>query len=142
MIISFKAKNKKQKIIKIVSLLALVFMLVIYYFYMSDQFSKANTKTQLQKISTNQTIANKKKKKKLERLIYKEIETLVDIIGQKHIKKIKVISNKVLILCDANTNLDALKVRYGVMALIKKTSKNIQISINVQKIIQRKYNVK
>ena len=140
MIISFKAKNKKQQIIKIVSLILLVFMLVVYYFYMSNQFSQTNTQTKLIKVPTNKTLA--KKKKKLEKLIYNEIETLVNLIGQKHIKKIKIVSNKVLILCDVDANLDALKIRYGVMALIKKTSKDIKIAIDVQKIIENKYNVK
>ncbi len=140
MIISFKEKNKNKKTIKIVSLILLVLMFVIYYFYMSNQFSQENTKTKLQKVPINKIIMNKKKK--LERLIYNEIEVVVDLIGQQHIKKIKIVSNKVLILCDVTTNLDALKVRYGVMALIKQTSKDIKIAIDVQKIIQSKYNVK
>lgn len=50
------------------------------------------------------------------------------------------VSNRVLIIADLDTNLDALKVRYGTMALIKKDIKDIKIAIDLQHVIESKIN--
>lgn len=42
-------------------------------------------------------------------------------MGQEHVLNVKLVDNKIVIICEPDTNLDALTVRYGVMALIKRT---------------------
>jgi len=142
MIVAVKTNNKKKLFVRVLSLLAVVMMFVFYYFYMSNEFtskqdSDANQKTQV--INKN---AKLEKSKKLERIIYREIETAVDLIDQRNILDVKIISNRALIVVDPDTNLDALKVRYGSMALIKKGIKDIKIAIDLKYIIESKYNEK
>ena len=74
--------------------------------------------------------------KSLEKAIVTEIEKAVDLIGQKYIQHVKIIENKVVIICEPKTNLDALKVRYGAMALIKNTLNEIIVAIDVKYIVK------
>lgn len=142
MIVAVKTNNKKRIIIKIASLLAVVVMFVFYYFHMSNEFTsnqEKNSQEKIQKINKNSKL---EKSKKLERIIYREIETAVDLIDQRNILNVKIISNRALIVVDPDTNLEALKVRYGSMALIKKGIKDTKIAIDLKYIIESKYNEK
>lgn len=142
MIVAVKTNNKKRLIIRLLSALAVVGMFVWYYFYMSDTYAK---KQQMEKEKQLQEIDKrdkKEKKRKLERVIYREIETAVDLIGQRKVIDVKIVSSRALIVVDPDTNLDALKVRYGTTALIKKGIKDIKIAIDLKYIIESKYNEK
>ena len=142
MIVAVKTNSKKKNFIRIASLLAVLMMFIIYYFYMSNEFASSQKEDANQKIQTINKKAKLEKSKKLERIIYREIETAVDLIEQRNILDVKIISNKALIVVDSDTNLDALKVRYGTMALIKKDIKDIKIAIDLKYIIESKYNEK
>jgi hypothetical protein len=83
-----------------------------------------------------------KAKKDVERAILSEVEKAVDLVGQEHIKHVKLIENKIVIVCEPDTNLDALIVRYGVMALIKRTLNEIVIAVDVNFILKSKLNEK
>lgn len=76
---------------------------------------------------------------KLERIIYREVETAVDLIGQRNIQDVKIISDRVLIVADVGTNLDALKVRYGSTALIKNDLKDVKIAIDLKYVVESKF---
>lgn len=118
MIVAVK-RNKKQKFIKLISL---------------ELEEKQALKLQEE---------NKEKvKKEVEKAILTEIEKAVDLIGQEHVKHVKIIDNKVVIICEPDTNLDALIVRYGVMALVKKTLNEIVIAVDVNFILKSKLNEK
>ncbi len=136
MIVAVKNNNKKRIFIKVLSILIVIGMFVIYYNYMSNEFNEKNSDTSVEAVK----VEEQEKKSKLERLVYREIETAVDLIGQRNVQKIKLVSNKVLIIADLDTNLDALKVRYGTMALIKKDIKDTKIAIDLQKVIESKLN--
>ena len=139
MIVTVK-RSKKQKIIKIISLIAVVSMFIGYYFYMEEEFKeKQKRDLEAQKI---EKIEKEKKNmnRYLERFIYKEVEKVVDLIGQEHILYVKIIQKKIVIVCDLETNLEALMVRYGTMALIKKTITDIKIAIDLKYIIESKFN--
>jgi len=142
MIVAVKTNNKKRLFIRIASLLAVVMMFVFYYFYMSNEFTEKQNKNTEKDIQLINKKAQLEKSKKLERIIYREIETAVDLIEQRNILNVKIVSNRALIVVDPDTNLDALKVRYGSMALIKKGIKNIKIAIDLKYIIESKYNEK
>lgn len=43
---------------------------------------------------------------------------VVDLIGQNNINDIKIV--KIVYILNPNTNIDAINIRYGAMALIKK----------------------
>lgn len=139
MIVTVKNSGPKNYVMKIISVLALVTMFTAYYFHMSDEFSSGQTNTA--KISP-QNIEEMKREdsKKVERLIFREVETAVDLIGQEYIQDVKIVKNKILLVCDTSANLDALKVRYGTLALIKNDLNNIKIVIDIKYIIESKYN--
>jgi vacuolar-type H+-ATPase subunit I/STV1 len=71
--------------------------------------------------------------------IYKEAVIIVDLLDQKHIQSIKVIKDKLLIICDYNTDIEPVLIRYGVKAFVKNTAKNIKIAIDVKTIVENKY---
>ena len=142
MIVAVK-RNKKQKIIKLISLAVLVAMFGGYYFYMSKEFEeKQRIELETKKAEKIEAEENKKYKKSLEKAILTEIEKAVDLIGQKYIQHVKIIENKVVIICEPKTNLDALKVRYGTMALIKNTLNEIIIAIDVKYIVKSRLDEK
>lgn len=140
MIVAVKRNNKKRALIKLFSAIAVVGMFFYYYLHMSEEYAKKEKiekQMQLQEIEKNK---EKEKNRKLERVIYREIETAVDLIGQRKVIDVKLISNKALIIVDPDTNLEALKVRYGTAALIKKDLKDIKIALDLKYIIESKYN--
>ncbi len=141
MIVAVK-NNKKRFFIKIASLLAVFLMFVSYYFYMSNEFSNRQIKQEKIKLKQKKENAKLERDKKIERIIYREIETAVDLIGQEHILEVKIILDRALIIVEQETNLDALKVRYGSMALIKKDVQDTKIAIDLKYIIESKYNEK
>lgn len=140
MIVAVKTNNKKKTLIKIVSFLAVVIMFVSYYFHMSEEFAKKQKVEDAKLVEVNKKNEIAEKSRKLERIVYREIETAVDLIGQRKVIDLKIVSNKALIVVDLDTNLDALRVRYGTTALIKKDIENIKIAIDLKYIIESKYN--
>lgn len=142
MIVAVKTNSKKRTLIKFGSFFLVGLMLIAYYFHMSEEFAmkqKIEEDKKIQAIKKNEKI---EKKKKLERIIYREIETAVDLIGQRYIQDVKIIKNKALIIVDPKTNLEPLKVRYGAMALIKHTVKDTKVAIDLKYIVESKYNEK
>jgi hypothetical protein len=140
MIVAVK-RNKKQKFIKILSLVILVAMFGGYYYYMSKNFEEQQQKDleakQALKLEEDKKIENKKN---FERAILTEVEKAADFIGQEYIRHVKIIENKVVIICEPNTNLEALMVRYGAMALVKNTLNEIIIAIDIKLILESKLN--
>jgi len=140
MIVAVKTNNKKRFLIKLVSTSAVIIMFIAYYFHMSNEFANQQKKEQEQKLKAIEIDTKKAKQNKLERIIYREVETAVDLIGQRNIQDVKIISDRVLIIADVETNLDALKVRYGSTALIKKDLKNVKVAIDLKYVIESKLN--
>jgi len=136
MIVAVKRKNYKRLIIKAISLISVVAMFSAYYLHMSDEFSKESIEKEAKK--SKNTLRNKKAKT-IEKIIYREAQTAVDLIGQINVKEIKVLGKRLFLVCDTNTDLEPLMVRYGVMALIKHSVKDIKIAINLDLIVESKY---
>jgi hypothetical protein len=142
MIVAVK-RNKKRTLIKILSLLILVGMFTSYYFYMNKSYSQQLQKEietkQAQKLDEEK---KEKEKKEIEKAILTEIEKAIDLVGQEHIRHVKIIEDKVIIICEPATNLDALMVRYGAMALTKKTLNEIVIAVDINFILKSRLNAK
>lgn len=140
MIVAVKRNNKKRNLIKLISAFAVVAMFVYYYNHMSEEYEKKQMiekQKQLEEIKVNE---EKEKGKRLERIIYREIETAVDLLDQRKVIDVKIVSNKAVIIVDPDTNLEALKVRYGTAALIKKDLKDIKIALDLKYIIESRQN--
>jgi hypothetical protein len=142
MIVAVK-RNKKHKFIKIISIIALLVMFGAYYYHMNVTYSeKIKIELEEKQALKLQEEKKDKAKKDLERAILLEVEKAVDLVGQENIKHVKIIENKVVIVCEPNTNLDALTVRYGVMALVKRTLTEIVIAVDINFILKSKLNEK
>ncbi len=142
MIVAIK-RNKKQKFIKIIVLLVLVAIGGGYYYH-SNEVKKEKQRIEFEEKQALKLEEEKKEKakKEVETAILSEIEKAVELIGQEQVRHVKIIDNKVIIICEPNTNLDALVVRYGVMALIKKTLNEIVIAVDINFILKSKLNEK
>lgn len=142
MVVTVKNNGSKNSFKKIISLVVVIAMFVAYYFHMSDEFSDKEINTpsdNAQKIEKEDKL---KESRKIEKLIYREVETAVDLVGQEYIQSVKIIKDKILITCDTATNLDPIKVRYGTLALIKNELNNIKVAIDIKYIVESKYNEK
>ena len=138
MIVAVKTNSKKRLLIKLASIGVVILMFIAYYFHMSNEFAIQEKKEKEEKLRAIEIDNKKAMQKKLERIIYREVETAVDLIGQRNIQDVKIISDRVLIVADVGTNLDALKVRYGSTALIKKDLKDVKIAIDLKYVIESK----
>lgn len=138
MIIILKTTNKNRLLIKTLSVLSLLIMFGFYYQHMSNKFAEQNNNL-VNKL--DKTIIKKEidKSIKLEKTIYKESVIIVNLLEQKHVQSIKIIKDKLYIVCDFTTDIEPLLVRYGVGAMIKNTKKNIKIAINLKTIVENKY---
>ena len=121
-------------------------IIVGLYFYMNKNFEEQQKKEleskQALKLEKLQEEKKEKEKKDIEIAILTEVEKAVDLIGQEHIRHVKIIEDKVILVCEPTTNLDALMVRYGAMALIKKTLNEIVIAVDINFILKSRLNAK
>jgi hypothetical protein len=138
MIIIIKNRNKNQLLIKGLSILSLLVMFISYYIHMSNKFEEQNSKL-VNKLTTTVTKKKLDKSEKIEKIIYKESVVIVNLLEQKHIQTIKILKDKLYIICDFNTDIEPLLIRYGVAAHVKSTAKNIKIAIELKAIVENKY---
>ena len=142
MIVAVK-RNKKRTLLKIVSLIVLAAMIGGYYYHMNKSFQEQQQKELESKQALKLEVDKKEKEKKdIENAILNEVEKAIDLVGQEHIRHVKIIEDKLIIICEPATNLDALLVRYGAMALIKKTLNEIVIAVDINFILKSRLNAK
>jgi hypothetical protein len=138
MILVVKNKDYKALALKAFSYIGLVVMFYFYYNHMSDKFQSQH-KTLVKKLDVKGENKKIRLAKKLEKLIFKEAEKVVDLLGQTHIRKIEIKRDRLYLVCDRNTNLEPLMVRYGVNALIRSSMEDIKIAIDLKFIVESKY---
>lgn len=133
MIVTIK-KSRKNKVIKLLSILFVIGMFIAYYFYQSNKFQEqelqAKKELEAQKIQQEQNDKNAQ----IEKYIILEIEKAVDLVGQENVTYVKIIENKAIIVCKRDVNLEALMVRYGTLALIKQTLNETIVALDLVQI--------
>jgi len=140
MIILVKNQNRKRLLIKTIAVTSLFLMFFLYYNHMSQKFQDENFK-----LSTELNIKEKKEKKttsksvKIENLIFEEAKIIVKLLDQRYVKELKIVDDKLLIICDYTTDIEPLLVRYGANALVKNSDRDIKIAINLAIIVENKY---
>ncbi|MCG3659651.1 hypothetical protein AB0W31_00145 [Aliarcobacter butzleri] len=141
MIVAVK-RNKSQKILKIIIVVLLVSGGAYYY---NDYVETTRINAEKQKLEEEQKRVLKAKEEEQEKIkqeaqreILAEVEKAVNLIGQEYVRDVKLIKNKVVFVCEPDTNIDALVVRYGAMALIKKTFDEIVIVVDIDFILKNK----
>ena len=138
MILVVKGKNHKAIALKVFSVVGLIVMFYFYYQHMSAKFQAQNDSL-VKKLNIKEDNKKIRISKKIEKLIYKEAEMAVDLLGQNNIQSVKIVKNRLLLVCDYNTDLEPLLVRYGVKALVKSSLKDIKIAINLKFIVESRY---
>ncbi|MCR1815006.1 hypothetical protein [Aliarcobacter butzleri] len=141
MIVAVK-RNKSQKILKIIIVVLLVSGGAYYY---NDYIETARINAEKQKLEEEQKRVIKAKEEEQEKIkqeaqreILAEVEKAVNLIGQEYVRDVKLIKNKVVFVCEPDTNIDALVVRYGAMALVKKTFDEVVIVVDIDFILKNK----
>jgi len=142
MILIVKGKNYKKILQKVLAFSSLVIMFSLYYNHMSNEYKQQSIKLEKElKAKTAQLKKRYNLTKKLEKIIYKEAEKCVDLLGQEKIQSVKIIKDRLVIVCDWDTDMEPLYVRYGVLALVKSTPENIKIAISLKFIVESRYEV-
>lgn len=145
MIVAVK-RNKKGYLIKIVSLLILIGISAAYYVHLEkkhqEEIKKELEAKQALQLQEEKREKKEKEKKEIETVLLSEIEKAVDLLGQENIRNVKIIEDKVIIICEPATNLEPLIVRYGAMAFIKKTLNEVVIAIDLNFLLKSRANVK
>lgn len=141
MIVAVK-RNKSQKILKIIIVVLLVSGGAYYY---NDYIETARINAEKQKLEEEQKRVLKAKEEEQEKIkqeaqreILAEVEKAVNLIGQEYVRDVKLIKNKVVFVCEPDTNINALVVRYGAMALVKKTFDEVVIVVDIDFILKNK----
>jgi hypothetical protein len=138
MIVIIKSKNNRQIIIKALSMLSLVIMFYLYYNHMATKFRNLD-KQCTKKIKKENSVQQIDISVKLERIIYDEAVTIVNLLEQKNIKTIKIVKNKLLIICNYGTDIESVRIRYGSRALIKHTTTSVKLALDLGTIIENNY---
>ncbi len=136
MIVAVK-RNKNLKLLKIV-LSAIFIAIILFFIYDKYQTKQEEIKLANEKQEIIKVEASKKEQDKLdiEKAILSEVEKAVELVGQEHIRTAKIIDNKIVIVCEPNSNLEALFVRYGAMAMVKKTLNETVIAVDINYILK------
>lgn len=80
-----------------------------------------------------------KRAKTLEKIIYNEAEICVELLNQAKVKKISVVGDKLVIVCDVDVDIEPILVRYGANALVKNSLSDVKIAVDLAYITENKY---
>lgn len=142
MILRVKEKTYQTIIRKALAYGALILMFSLYYLYMSNQFQTMNDELSQELKAKNEIIEKKiNVTQKVEKLIYKEAETCVELVGQEKVRSVEIVKNKLVMVFDYDANVEPIFIRYGIMALIKSTPEDVRVSIDLKFIVESKYEI-
>lgn len=135
MIVAVKRNNKQKYIILALAIfVAFVLFLIFKSVYQKSEISNENgIKREILQVDANEKSNDAKI---LEKAILSEVEKVVDLVGQEHIRTIKIIDNKIVIVCEKDAVLEALFVRYGAMAMVKKTLNETVLAVDINYILK------
>lgn len=135
MIVAVKRNNNQKYIILAI---AIFLLLLIFVLFKSFEAGNQSSSEGLEDRKVIKVDANEKQNeaKILEKAIISEVEKVVDLVGQEFIRTIKVIDNKIVIVCEKDAILEALFVRYGAMAMVKKTLNETVLAVDLNYILK------
>lgn len=135
MIVAVKRNNKqKYTILALAVFVVFVLFLIFKSVYQKSEISNENgIKREILQVDANEKSNDAKI---LEKAILSEVEKVVDLVGQEHIRTIKIIDNKIVIVCEKDAVLEALFVRYGAMAMVKKTLNETVLAVDINYILK------
>lgn len=137
MIVVVKKKNIKKVVIKALVLVFLLAMFGAYYFHMSDLFGDMD-ENKIEQPLVKELTKEEKLALKIEKVFYEEAESIVDLLGQKYVRKVYLTKKSLMFHCDNNTNIEPLLIKYGTNANYKSGIDFMTISIDLDFIIEEK----
>lgn len=140
MILAIKKKAKTRTLLKLVFVLSIVFTF-IFLIYKNEENKRETAR--ILKIEEEKRIAleqekirKEKEKLDIQRIILIEAEKVVALIGQEFVSDLKIVKNKIVYVLKPNTNIDAISIRYGAMALVKKSFDEIVVVVDMEYIVK------
>lgn len=135
MVLVVKAPNYKKIFAKVLAFGFVGAMLVWYYFETEKKM------VDIQNSELNKTMINKEEKrsKTLERIFLNEAEICVELLNQAKVQSVTVVQDKLVIVCDQDVDIEPLMIRYGANALVKNTTDNVKIAVDLAYIAENKY---
>lgn len=141
MIVVVKRTDYKKLAVRAISLLSLIVLFAIYYFYMGDFYKDFGTSPQEEVQNQNQELLNKQeqKAKAIETIIYDEAMVATSLLGNENIQDIKIHNDRLLIVANPRIDLEPIMIRYGVLALVQNTKNDVKIAVDLASIVQSRY---
>lgn len=141
MIVVVKRTDYKKLAIRVSSLLGVVVLFAIYYFYMGDFYKDFGTSPKEEVQNQNQELLNKQeqKAKAIETIIYDEAMVATSLLGNENIQDIKIHNDRLLIVANPRIDLEPIMIRYGVLALVQNTKNDVKIAVDLASIVQSRY---
>lgn len=136
MIVAVK-RNKNLKYLKIaIGVVLTIFLAIFVYLKFATPKEEIKVETPIKEIAKEEIKDKEENKIDIEKAILSEVEKAVELVGQEYIRTVKILDNKIVIVCEPNSNLEALFVRYGAMAMVKKTLNETVIAVDINFILQ------
>jgi len=135
MIVIVKAPNYKKIVFQLLSIGALGGAGGWYYY---DTHKEVSAPKEQHAVHTQKDDKKEKRAKELESIIYNEAEVVVYLINQVKVWDLKIVKDRLFIECSSDTDLEQLMIRYVAMELVKNTSTNIKIAIDLSYLVESK----
>ena len=136
MVVVVKAQNYKKNFAKI--FLICSFAAVGLWYYFDTQVHPIDEKHD-HNVTESVESKHEKRAKALEKIIFNEAQICVELLNQAKIKKISVVADKLIIVCDTDMDIEPILVRYGANALVKNSLTDIKIAVDLAYITENKY---
>jgi len=152
MILAIKKRKKSNNTIKLFFIFSLVFAIAYLLYLKKDKqdTSVVETPIEIQNIQNAKEEQEKEKqrlirlenerkeqeKQNIQRVILIEAEQVVALVGQEYIEDIKILKNKIVYICKPNTNIEAITIRYGANALVKRSYNEIVVVVDIEYILK------
>lgn len=136
MIVVVKAPNYKKIFAKLFVVCVAGIVGIWYYFETQIHTTEEKHDTNLTETAQSKY---EKRAKALEKIILNEAEICIDLLNQAKVKKISVVADKLVIVCDVDIDIEPVLVRYGANALVKNSLTDVKIAVDLAYITENKY---
>jgi len=103
---------------------------------LKEQKEREKKELEEQRLIRLENERKEQEKQNIQRIILIEAEQVVALIGQEHIEDVKIVKNKIVYICKPNTNIEAITIRYGANALVKKSYNEIVVVVDIEYILK------
>jgi len=103
---------------------------------LKEQKEREKKEQEEQRLIRLENERKEQEKQNIQRIILIEAEQVVALVGQEYIEDVKIVKNKIVYICKPNTNIEAITIRYGANALVKKSYNEIVVVVDIEYILK------